>query len=157
MHVEAAHDPVTLAKNLRAAGSKAGLSVKPGNLPDGRDGEMRVLGDGETIAHTPVWGTVAPLPADLRAEISAPPKVIVMTADDTPETLLRAIRQQAYHYIAKPFDLDRMIETVKRAEASRNELEDEVEPEELPESQMIGSSRGMVFSNGPFTSSAVIV
>jgi ribulose-phosphate 3-epimerase len=30
VHVEAAEDPITLAKNLRAAGSKAGLSVKPG-------------------------------------------------------------------------------------------------------------------------------
>jgi ribulose-phosphate 3-epimerase len=30
VHVEAAQDPVKLAKNLRAAGAKAGLSVKPG-------------------------------------------------------------------------------------------------------------------------------
>nr|WP_121227952.1 ribulose-phosphate 3-epimerase [Saccharothrix variisporea] len=30
VHVEAAADPVTLAKNLRAAGAKAGLSIKPG-------------------------------------------------------------------------------------------------------------------------------
>lgn len=30
VHVEAAHDPVALAKNLRAAGAKAGLSIKPG-------------------------------------------------------------------------------------------------------------------------------
>ncbi|ASR39480.1 ribulose-phosphate 3-epimerase [Prauserella marina] len=30
VHVEAAHDPVMLAKNLRAAGAKAGLSIKPG-------------------------------------------------------------------------------------------------------------------------------
>jgi ribulose-phosphate 3-epimerase len=30
VHVEAAHDPVAIAKNLRAAGAKAGLSVKPG-------------------------------------------------------------------------------------------------------------------------------
>ncbi|MBN6040790.1 ribulose-phosphate 3-epimerase [Amycolatopsis sp. 195334CR] len=30
VHVEAAHDPVKLAKDLRAAGSKAGLSIKPG-------------------------------------------------------------------------------------------------------------------------------
>ncbi|MFD4638637.1 ribulose-phosphate 3-epimerase [Lentzea sp. NPDC058436] len=30
VHVEAANDPVALAKNLRAAGSKAGLSIKPG-------------------------------------------------------------------------------------------------------------------------------
>ena len=32
VHVEAAHDPVALAKNLRAAGSLAGLSIKP-NTP----------------------------------------------------------------------------------------------------------------------------
>lgn len=30
VHVEAANDPVALAGNLRAAGSKAGLSIKPG-------------------------------------------------------------------------------------------------------------------------------
>ncbi|MFD4672767.1 ribulose-phosphate 3-epimerase [Lentzea sp. NPDC058450] len=30
VHVEAANDPIALAKNLRAAGSKAGLSIKPG-------------------------------------------------------------------------------------------------------------------------------
>jgi ribulose-phosphate 3-epimerase len=30
VHAEAARDPVMLAKNLRAAGSKAGLSIKPG-------------------------------------------------------------------------------------------------------------------------------
>lgn len=30
VHVEAAHDPVGLARNLRAAGAKAGLSLKPG-------------------------------------------------------------------------------------------------------------------------------
>ena len=30
VHVEAAHDPVALAANLRAAGARAGLSIKPG-------------------------------------------------------------------------------------------------------------------------------
>jgi len=30
VHVEAAHDPVALARNLRAAGARAGLSIKPG-------------------------------------------------------------------------------------------------------------------------------
>ncbi|WET83176.1 ribulose-phosphate 3-epimerase [Amycolatopsis sp. QT-25] len=32
VHVEAANDPIALAKNLRAAGAKAGLSIKP-NTP----------------------------------------------------------------------------------------------------------------------------
>lgn len=34
VHVEAAADPVMLAKNLRAAGAKAGLSIKPGTPLD---------------------------------------------------------------------------------------------------------------------------
>ena len=70
--------------------------------------------------------------------------VILMTARGTMETVMAATRGGAFDYIAKPFDLDRMVETVKRAEAARGELEDEAEPEDLPESAMIGSSRGMV-------------
>src|SRR4051794_14241212 len=34
VHVEAAADPVMLAKNLRAAGARAGLSIKPGTPLD---------------------------------------------------------------------------------------------------------------------------
>jgi transcriptional regulator with PAS, ATPase and Fis domain len=40
--------------------------------------------------------------------------------------------------------LDRILETVKRAEAARGEQEGEVEPEELPETEMIGSSPAMI-------------
>ena len=36
--------------------------------------------------------------------LSSPPPVIVMTSDDTSDTLLKAIREQAYHYIPKPID-----------------------------------------------------
>jgi CheY-like chemotaxis protein len=32
------------------------------------------------------------------------PKAVVMTSDNTPETLLRAVRDQAYQYISKPVD-----------------------------------------------------
>src|SRR6266699_340218 len=67
-----------------------------------------------------------------------------MTGRGSMETVMAATRGGAFDYIAKPFELDRMIETVKRAEASRGELEEEAEPEELPETDMIGSSRGMV-------------
>src|SRR5437773_10141494 len=70
--------------------------------------------------------------------------VILMTARGTMETVMAATRGGAFDYIAKPFDLDRIIETVKRAEAMRGVLEDEAEAEDLPESDMIGSSRGMV-------------
>lgn len=43
------------------------------------------------------------------------PKVIVMTADDTPQTLLGAIREQAYKYIAKPIDPQALIAMVKES------------------------------------------
>ncbi len=70
--------------------------------------------------------------------------VILMTARGTMETVMAATRGGAFDYIAKPFDLDRMLETVKRAEAAATEGTDEVEPEDLPESEMIGSSSAMV-------------
>ena len=43
------------------------------------------------------------------------PRVIVMTADDTPETLLEAIREQAFQYIAKPLDMKKLMDMVKAA------------------------------------------
>ena len=36
--------------------------------------------------------------------LPSPPPVIVMTSDDTSATLLKAIREHAYHYIPKPID-----------------------------------------------------
>src|ERR1051326_5513592 len=70
--------------------------------------------------------------------------VILMTARGTMETVMAATRGGAFDYIAKPFELDRVLETVKRAEAARTNETDEVEPEELPETEMIGSSGAMV-------------
>ena len=43
------------------------------------------------------------------------PRIIIMTSDDTPETLLRAVREQAYDYIAKPFPPQSIIERAERA------------------------------------------
>jgi len=57
---------------------------------------------------------------------------------------MAATRGGAFDYIAKPFELDRMLETVHRAEASRTPSEEEVDEEDLPLSEMIGSSDEMV-------------
>jgi CheY-like chemotaxis protein/anti-sigma regulatory factor (Ser/Thr protein kinase) len=43
------------------------------------------------------------------------PKIIMMTSDTTPETLLRAIREQAYEYLCKPFPPREAVEVVERA------------------------------------------
>jgi DNA-binding NtrC family response regulator len=74
--------------------------------------------------------------------------VILMTARGSMETVMAATRGGAFDYIAKPFDLDRILETIRRAQAARAggrpEEEEEEEPEELPESEMIGSSPQMI-------------
>jgi DNA-binding NtrC family response regulator len=72
--------------------------------------------------------------------------VILMTARATMETVMAATRGGAFDYVAKPFELDQILETVKRAEEARSgePEEKEAEAEDLPETEMIGSSPGMV-------------
>jgi DNA-binding NtrC family response regulator len=72
--------------------------------------------------------------------------VILMTARGTMETVMAATQGGAFDYIAKPFELDRMLDTVKRAEASVNgsEQEKDSEVEDLPDSETIGSSPSMI-------------
>ncbi|MGA2117349.1 MAG: sigma-54 dependent transcriptional regulator [Bryobacteraceae bacterium] len=70
--------------------------------------------------------------------------VILMTGRGTVETVMAATRGGAFDYIAKPFDLDVMMDAVERAEAARAEQEGEAEEEDLPETEMIGVSPGMV-------------
>jgi DNA-binding NtrC family response regulator len=71
--------------------------------------------------------------------------VILMTARGTMETVMAATQGGAFDYIAKPFELDRMLDTVKRAEASVAEDDEKAsEIDDLPESEMIGSSPSMV-------------
>src|SRR3954466_705153 len=42
------------------------------------------------------------------------PPVLVMTADDTPETMLRAVREQAHHFITKPFKAAEVQQVVRQ-------------------------------------------
>jgi DNA-binding NtrC family response regulator len=70
--------------------------------------------------------------------------VILMTARGTMETVMAATRNGAFDYLAKPFELDTLLQTVKRAIDVRETGDDDVEQEELPETEMIGSSPRMV-------------
>src|SRR5260370_14218557 len=71
-----------------------------------------------------------------------------MTGRGTMETVMRATRGGAFDYLAKPFEMDHLLETVKRAEASLGQAEaredEDVETEDLPDTEMIGSCAGMV-------------
>ncbi len=70
--------------------------------------------------------------------------VILMTGRGTIETVMAATRGGAFDYIAKPFELDTMLNAIERAEAVRGGGEKEAEEEEMPETEMIGFSPCMV-------------
>jgi len=46
-------------------------------------------------------------------------KVVVMTSDDTPETVLRAVREQAYQYLTKPVEPKAVVDLVRDALAAQ--------------------------------------
>ena len=58
------------------------------------------------------------LMAHLRRE-AIRPKVVVMTSDDTPETVLRAVREQAYQYLTKPVDPKAVVALIRDALAAQ--------------------------------------
>jgi len=53
-------------------------------------------------------------------------KTIVMTSDDTPETLLGAVREQAYNYVTKPIEPQHLVDIVRGALAASTVLPIEV-------------------------------
>jgi CheY-like chemotaxis protein/anti-sigma regulatory factor (Ser/Thr protein kinase) len=55
--------------------------------------------------------------AKLRANKTRP-RVVVMTSDDTPETLLTAVRDEAFMYVHKPVAPAKLLETVREALAA---------------------------------------
>ncbi len=71
-------------------------------------------------------------------------QVILMSARGTMETVMAATRGGAFDYLAKPFELDRLLETVRRAESSRVDTEKETTIDDMPDTEMIGSSSGMI-------------
>jgi DNA-binding NtrC family response regulator len=70
--------------------------------------------------------------------------VILMTGRGTIETVMAATRGGAFDYIAKPFELDVLLDAISRAEDAHNQDEDESEEEEPLETEMIGTSAAMV-------------
>ena len=49
------------------------------------------------------------------------PKVIVITSDDTPGTLLAAVRERAYHYLAKPIERETLLTLVNETLGRKSE------------------------------------
>jgi CheY-like chemotaxis protein len=58
--------------------------------------------------------------------LATPPLVIMMTADDTPETVLESVRRQAFRYLRKPFPPATIVDVVTDALAPAAALSFEV-------------------------------
>lgn len=72
--------------------------------------------------------------------------VILMTGRGSMETVMAATRGGAFDYIAKPFELETLLETIKRAEAAGlpAEEDDDASVDDLPDTEWIGSSPRMI-------------
>jgi CheY-like chemotaxis protein len=58
--------------------------------------------------------------------LAAPPLAIMMTADDTPQSLLQAVKRHAYRYIRKPFPPNTIVDVVSDVAAPAAALSFEV-------------------------------
>ena len=75
-------------------------------------------------------------------------KVVVMTAQDTMNNTIEAMRMGAYDYISKPFDLDAIYTLVDRAESSRgiqvsSKSEEVMEVDAYSVKPIVGKSKKM--------------
>jgi DNA-binding NtrC family response regulator len=72
--------------------------------------------------------------------------VILMTGRGSMETVMAATQGGAFEYLAKPFEMAHMIDTIKRAEKSLSAPEEDEAAaiDDLPDTEMIGSSPRMI-------------
>ncbi len=71
--------------------------------------------------------------------------VVVITGQGTMETVMRATEGGAFEYLAKPFDLTRLLETLHKAESFLAERDTKsVEAPEIPPTEMVGFSAPMI-------------
>src|SRR5215468_903135 len=94
---------------------KAGYAVTA--VGDGAEALRKIQKTNFALAFLDIWMpglTGLEVLARVRAGESHP-KVIIMTSDGTPDNVLRAIREQAYEYVSKPFRPKEAVELAERA------------------------------------------
>ena len=94
---------------------KAGFSVV--GAKDGVEALETLRRDQFALMLLDVWMprmTGLDLLAELKA-VEAAPRVVVMTSDDAPETVLKAVRERAFSYVHKPVEPAQLLATVREA------------------------------------------
>ena len=71
--------------------------------------------------------------------------VIVITGQGTMETVMEATSRGAFEYLAKPFDLSKLLEVIQRAESVIGEKGSKAaDPPDVPPTEMVGFSEPMI-------------
>ena len=94
---------------------KAGFSVS--GAKDGVEALETLRRDQFALMVLDVWMprmTGLDLLAELKA-VQQAPRVVVMTSDDAPETVLKAVRERAFSYVHKPVEPAQLLATVRAA------------------------------------------
>jgi len=108
-------DDRTTRHLTRATLAKAGYAVRVAQ--DGAEALTRMRGKKFDLVLLDVWmprmDGLAVL--DRMKRLKTRPRVIVMTSDDAPETVLKAIRQQAHQYVHKPVEPAALLSLVRDA------------------------------------------
>jgi two-component system, OmpR family, response regulator len=110
-----AEDDRTTRLALSSMLKKAGYAVTA--VTNGAEALRNIQQTSFALAFLDIWMpelTGLEVLARVRAGASQP-KIVIMTSDGTPETVLRAIREQAYEYLSKPFPPKQVVEVAKRA------------------------------------------
>lgn len=113
-----AEDDRTTALMLSSVMQSAGHEVKV--VPDGAAALEALRAESFDLLLLDIWMpkmSGLEVLASLRAQ-KLGIKAIVMTSDGTPETVVRAVREQAYHYLAKPVKPAELLERVANALAA---------------------------------------
>jgi len=108
-------DDRTTRQILRTVLSDGGYNVMVAR--DGAEGLGKIRKAPFDLVLTDIWMPKMnglELLAQLRSE-AAQVRVVVMTSDGTSQTLLRAIREQAYHYLTKPVEPKALLNLVEDA------------------------------------------
>ena len=111
-HVLVVDDDGALRHAIAALLDQAGY--RTGQARDGREALSKLQQDAVDLLLLDI-GLPGMSGLDVLAQIrsqAAPPPEIMMTADDTPETLLQSFRAQAQRFIRKPFPPRRIVEIV---------------------------------------------
>jgi CheY-like chemotaxis protein len=108
-------DDRTTRHLTRTTLAKAGYGVRVAQ--DGAEALTRMRGKKFDLVLLDVWmprmDGLAVL--DRMKKLKTRPRVIVMTSDDAPQTVLKAIRRQAYQYVHKPVEPAALVSLVRDA------------------------------------------